>query len=86
MRDRQPRPWSTSASTGKPSLGGHQTLQDWDPAFQRGDAVDIYAIWGPNEGLSADRGPNAVPAIASQKLGERCGFLNSPEVVKELDY
>ena len=67
-------------------MPGYGTLEGWKPAFENEGEVDIFVIGGPHEGLSAEGGRNAEPAVAAQKLGERCAFINSPEIIKELDY
>ena len=85
LRDRGSRSWSTYASTAHPSLSGHDTFRGFEPAFQ-GDDVYIFVAGGPNEGLSAIDGPHAKVEMEAQKLRERCGFINSPEIRKQLRY
>ncbi|KAI5865119.1 carboxylesterase family protein [Durotheca rogersii] len=46
----------------------------------------LFVAGGPFEGLSAVEGPAAEPAVAAQKLRERCAFLNSYEIVQQLRY
>jgi hypothetical protein len=44
-------------------------------------------IGGPTGGYSGPGGsPEAIEVMAAEKLTERCGFLNSPEIVKEIQY
>ena len=62
------------------------TLLGWEPAFAREGEVDVFVIGGPHEGLSAESGPQSEPAVAAQMLKERCTFLNSPEIIKQLNY
>lgn len=46
----------------------------------------MYVIGGDNAGLSALEGPRSKSAVVAQKLQERCAYLNSPEIVKQLQY
>lgn len=86
LADRQSGSWASFTSTGSPSFPGKNTLKGWTPAFKEGGEIDIFVIGGPHEGLSPIDGPGAKKAVADQKLRQRCGFLNSPEIVKQLDY
>lgn len=77
-----PRSWSSFAATGNPSLSGKDTLPGWTSAFPGGEGDgDVYIIGGPREGMSGNNS-----AFAKEKLGVRCGFLNSAEVIKQLQY
>lgn len=83
--------WASFASRGKPSLRDKKTLQGWEPAFFRGGPtdetdVDVFVVGGANEGLTAWDGPHSTPAMAAQKLRERCGFLNSPEIQLQMKF
>ena len=85
----QSRSWSSFASVGQPSLRNKETLQGWETAYEPGrDMMDarLYVIGGPNEGISELEGEGAIEAVAKEKLKERCGFLNSEEIVKQLQY
>ena len=84
--DRQSASWASFINFGTPSNDKYGTLKGWEPAFQNSGDVDVYVIGGPHEGLSAESGANADAAVAAQKLTERCAFLNSPEIIRELDY
>ena len=86
LRDRQSGSWASFVNFGTPSMPKYGTLEGWKPAFRNEGEVDVYVIGGPNEGLSAEDGLNSDAAFASQKLRERCGFLNSPEIIRQLDY
>lgn len=86
LRDRGSRSWSTFASIGKPSLKNHNTFQGFTPAFRNKDSPHIFIAGGPNEGLSPIDGPKAKPVLKAQKLRERCGFINSPEMIEQLRY
>ena len=47
----------------------------------------VYVIGGPTPGYSGSGGSaNARAVVAAQKLQERCGFLNSPEIIQQLQY
>ncbi|KAK8859268.1 lipase [Apiospora arundinis] len=85
------RSWSTFASTGKPSLEGHDTLAGFGKAYNTGaDTAGgepyIFVIGGPGEGLSAVDGTGSTPEVAAQKIRDRCAFLNSPEMIEQLGY
>ncbi|KID91942.1 Carboxylesterase, type B [Metarhizium guizhouense ARSEF 977] len=86
LRDRGSRSWSTYASTGQPSLQGHDTLQDFTPAFAQDGQVNIFVVGGPGEGLSPIDGPRATRALERQKLRPRCAFINSPQMIEQLKY
>ena len=91
LRDQASRSWSTFASLGQPSLTQRNTLKGWDTAFTTCENTDtenpeVYVAGGPHEGLSRISGAGAHPALRAQKLGERCGFLNSPEIIEQLRF
>ncbi|EEB90974.1 hypothetical protein MPER_10745, partial [Moniliophthora perniciosa FA553] len=89
LRQRQTRTWTSFANTGQSSLVGKETLEGWGPAYGIGDAMmdaSIYVIGGPASGLSSLEGEGAKKAVGKQKLKERCGFLNSPKVIEQLQY
>ena len=95
---RAARSWSTFASTGRPSLAGHDTLAGFGAAYNGSGAGDdggdggagggpyIFVVGGPHEGLSAVDGAGSIPEVAEQRIRERCAFLNSPEVIEQLGY
>lgn len=82
------RSWSTFASTGHPSspVPGSTTIQGWYDAFGHGDGPYFMVIGGPTPGLNAFKGAHSSPAVKAQRLDERCGFLNSAEVIAALQY
>jgi carboxylesterase type B len=80
------RSWSTFASTGKPSLQGHDTLAGFTTAFPGNDELDIFIVGGPYEGISAIDGPRAKAVLEAQRLRERCAFINSDEIIEQLRY
>lgn len=86
LRDRGSRSWSTYASTGRPSLEGHDTLHGFTPAFAQNGQVNIFVVGGPSEGLSPIDGPEAASALERQKLRPRCAFINSPQMIEQLKY
>ncbi|KAI1502026.1 putative lipase [Biscogniauxia marginata] len=88
LERRGSRSWSTFVSTGGPGLAGHDTFAGFAPAFPRGGREEAYVFvaGGPDEGLSAISGPEAKPAVAVQKLAERCAFINSPGVIEQLGF
>lgn len=83
---RASRSWSTYATLGKFSIAGKTTLQGWTDAFSTPKNTKLFVIGGPHEGLSGFDGPGSSPEIRKQRLRERCGFLNSPEVRGYLQY
>jgi hypothetical protein len=87
LRVQESRSWSSFVAVGQPSLDGHNTLRGWKEAQFENENYGTYVIGGPHEGFSGSGGdPGAIAAMAEEKLGERCGFLNSPEIVMELQY
>ncbi|KAI0096209.1 putative lipase [Nemania sp. FL0031] len=80
------RSWSTFATTGKPSLQGHDTLKGFTTAYPGEEKVDIFIAGGPHQGLSPIDGPGAQAALEVQRLRERCGFINSDEIIEQLRY
>jgi carboxylesterase type B len=95
LNARQSRAWSTFASVGQPSLTNKNTLQGWEPAFEPGFAENdttgvigakLYVIGGPQAGLSQLEGKDVDGAVGAEQLYERCGFLNSAEVITQLQY
>lgn len=83
------RSWSTFAALGQPSVASKNTLQGWDPAYGVGDGMmdaSIYVIGGPEPGMSELEGDGANADVASERLTERCGFLNRDDVIQQLKY
>ncbi|KAK7539765.1 putative lipase [Phyllosticta citribraziliensis] len=80
------RSWSSFAWFGAPGVEGKDTLVGWTPAYASANDTDLYVIGGPGEGMSALEGARAKPAVAAQRLRERCAFLNGDEVIRELQY
>ncbi|KAJ4319815.1 hypothetical protein N0V84_006196 [Fusarium piperis] len=48
--------------------------------------IYMFVAGGPHEGFSYFGGNKAHPAVKSQKLMERCAFINSPEMIEQLKY
>ena len=44
----------------------------------------MFAVGGDKEALSDIDGPGTNPELERQRLREKCGFLNSPEIVAQL--
>lgn len=86
LQHRASRSWSTFASTGKPGLKGHNTFQNFVSAFPGTNETFLFVVGGPHEGSSAIDGYGSHPSISSQKLRERCAFINSPEIIRLLGY
>lgn len=86
LEERGSRSWAAFAATGRPGgLQGRDTFQGVGTAFA-GNATRVFVVGGSSEGLSAVDGPGAQPALAAQKLRERCAFINSPEIIGELRF
>lgn len=83
----QSRSWASFTALGKPSLEGHGTLQGWAKAQFDDENYGAYVIGGPYQGFSGSGGNKlSKKHMAFAKLRERCGFLNSPEIVREIQY
>lgn len=82
------RSWSTFATLGRPSLEDHETFVGWETAFPAGEDAPwrVFVAGGPHEGLSAVEGSGATPEVVSQRLSERCAWLNSDEVVAQMQF
>ncbi|KAI0874378.1 acetylcholinesterase [Hypoxylon argillaceum] len=82
------RSWSTFAALGRPSLEGHETFAGWETAFPTGENAPwrVFVAGGPHEGLSAVEGSEATPEVATQQLSERCAWLNSDEVIAQMQF
>jgi hypothetical protein len=81
---RETRSFSTFASLGHPSLKGHGTLEGWESAFGTGNETRVFVIGSEEEGLHSLGDESSV--IGRQRLEERCAFINSPEVVEQLQF
>ncbi|KAL0566919.1 hypothetical protein V5O48_015073, partial [Marasmius crinis-equi] len=90
LQKRESRTWSGFANLGRPSLDGHETLQGWIPAYGEAGTgqfdANLYVVGGPYPGTSRLDGDGAKPYVNSQRLRERCEFLNQEEVIAELRY
>lgn len=80
LRDQGSRTWSTFASVGKPSLEGHDTLKGFETSFSGDGGIGVFVAGGAHEGFSSIDGPH----LKSQRLRERCDFINSPEMIEQL--
>lgn len=79
------RSWISFAAVGRPSLERKQTLRGWEGAFSgEDDETRIFVIGGPEEGLFTLDGEGSSAALAAQRLRERCEFLNSEEVRRQM--
>lgn len=85
LLEQESRSWSSYAATGKPSVADKNTLQNWNLAKTTSSSISIYVVGGPQEGLFA-WSDSANAALNAQRLEERCGFLNSPEIIQQLNY
>lgn len=89
LLQQESRSWSTFAALGQPSLPSKNTLPGWDPAYAVGAGMmdaSVYVIGGPEPGMSALEGEEANADVASERLRERCGFLNREDVIQQLKY
>ncbi|KAI1410866.1 carboxylesterase family protein [Hypoxylon sp. FL1857] len=86
------RSWTTFASLGVPGHEGHGTFTGFAPSFAVGtqaggdETFSVFVAGGPDEGMSAVEGANSKSVVAAQKLKERCSFINSDEIIKELRF
>ncbi|PQE09737.1 Carboxylesterase type B protein [Rutstroemia sp. NJR-2017a BBW] len=81
-----PRSWISFGKSGKPSKG-NGTLPGWTSAYPYGKGEgEVYIIGGGDNGMSGVTANGTNEALVKQRLGERCGFLNSPEVIEQLLY
>ena len=77
-----PGSWAGFSWTQAPSEKGKDTLPGWEVAFPEGKGNgDIYVVGGPHAGMSSKSG-----ALRADKIEQRCGFLNSPEIIKQLQF
>lgn len=83
LQTQESRSWSSFAATGQPSFIGKNTLQGVEPAFV-GNQTRIFVIGGDSEGLTTLDGKGSTAAMRIERLGERCGYLNQPGIVKQL--
>lgn len=86
LAHRQSGSWAAFANFGTPSKAGYGTLKGWKPAFSKRGEEDTFVIGGPYEGLYAEAGRGSGPVYGEQKLKERCAFINSPEIIRQLQY
>lgn len=87
LRVQESRSWAHFAATGNPSGEGLNTIQGWKSADFVDQNYGAFVIGGPTPGYSGSGGSEAaIQIMAAEKLTERCGFLNSPEIVKEIQY
>ncbi|KAJ6528132.1 putative lipase [Mycena capillaripes] len=88
LETRGTRSWSTFASLGRPGVVGKNTFQGFDVAFPATgtDGPFIFVAGGPDEGFYALDGPKSTEVVERQRLRERCGFLNSDEVIAQLKF
>ncbi|CAI6334765.1 unnamed protein product [Periconia digitata] len=102
LMHRASRAWSRFVSTGvvqevqNPSANIDGGLKGWLHAFW--DANDplaprdspgyphVFTIGGPSEGLFPIDGPDSPEVWKKQKMVEKCGFLNTPSVVRQLGF
>ena len=87
LRVHESRSWSSFTALGQPTLEGHDTLLGWKQADFNDENYGTYVVGGPNPGYSGSGGSaKAREIMSTEKLQERCGFLNSPDIIKQLQY
>jgi len=86
LQRQEARSWAAFTSVGQPSLYTKDTLLGFEPAFTKPNETAVFVAGGPYEGLSTFDGPDSRPALAAQKLRSRCGFINSPSIIPQLQY
>jgi carboxylesterase type B len=94
LMHRASRTWSTFATKG--FVGEKENgLAGWSHAFWGGDDFltppnpgypYVYTIGGPMEGLFSIDGPESPGIVEKQKLVERCGFLNTPSIIRQIGF
>ncbi|KAJ7894096.1 putative lipase [Mycena leptocephala] len=88
LETRGTRSWSTFVTLGRPGVVGKNTFQGFDVAFPVNgtDGPFIFVAGGPNEGYYALDGLKSTETVERQRLRERCGFLNSDEVIAQMKF
>ena len=84
LAHRGSRAWSTFANVGRPGLEKDEGFGEFGPAFPNEQDTYIYVAGGPEEGFWAIDGQDSTSGLLAQKLRERCGFINSPEMIEQL--
>ncbi|RDA92113.1 hypothetical protein CP533_6067 [Ophiocordyceps camponoti-saundersi (nom. inval.)] len=80
------RSWTTFANVGKPGLAKRDTFRGFEAVNWIKGETSLFVVGGPSEGPSTLDGPRANPAIRKQRLRERCAFINSPEMIQQLNF
>ncbi|KAF1927329.1 para-nitrobenzyl esterase [Didymella exigua CBS 183.55] len=80
------RSWSAFATTGNPIKGGEVTVQGWLGAYIAPNQTHVMTVGGPWEGWWPLSGADSPDVVSKQKLVERCAFLNSPDIIRGLQY
>jgi carboxylesterase type B len=90
---RASRSWSSYAAFGSPSpatadVAEHETLKGWRAAFSdaNSEGPRVMVVGGPWEGSWALDGTESPEVVQRQRLVERCALLNSPDMIKALQY
>lgn len=85
--DQSSKSWSSFVAVGQPSLEGHDTLPGWEQAAFSNENFGTYVAGGAYRGYSGTDGKSRpIEIMAAEKLQERCGFLNSPEIRLQQQY
>lgn len=79
--------WSRFATSGHPSSSRGMTIKDWQAAWapetvSRLEKARVMIIGGPYSGMSRLEGVK--DALTDQRLVERCGFILSEKVLREI--
>ena len=86
LESRGARSWSAYVATGVPgdkaAHGGKDVFHGVKGALDDGKTW-IYVAGGPNEGAFATDGDSALGAA---RISERCAFINSDEMIEQLDF
>lgn len=89
LRTQESRSWSSFTALGRPSLEGHDTLTGWEQATFDDENYGTYVIGGAYSGYAgtgSSSSSSAREVMAKEELTKRCGFINSPEIIKEMLY
>jgi carboxylesterase type B len=92
LQIRASRTWAFFATEGEMQQKGVDhgptvAIAGWDGAYSvEKNNTALYVIGGPHDALWTFDGENSTEGVQSQRLRERCAFINSPRVIEYLQY